>query len=206
MSIAGPFLDGSFSRNNQFSATLTPDSATPEGALLWFIVGSQVVDTANLTITDTASNTWELQAFNQLPGTGATFIMAISRAAHALTTSDVITLDSDVRANWDGILCHHTGAQGNIYSRDLEYFESLTPQATCRANTGMTLFATIAVAGPRNDGFTQDSNWSADQKTSLTGNVTVHACGRNSTVLGNYTYSPVLGTLRKSLMLVASFT
>lgn len=205
--IQGPFLDGSFSRNNQFNVSVSPGAATPAGALLWIVAGTAVADTANVSVTDTKGNVWEIQAFNQLPGTGATILVAIARNAAALGTGDFVTITSDIRGNWDGILFHHTGAVGAIFSRDLEYFDANTtaPSATCQAQENQTLVAIAAVAGPRSDAYTQDGNWSADQKTSLTGNVTAHCSGRVPSIAGAYSYAPVLGVARKTFLMIAAF-
>lgn len=207
MSISGPVICGDFSQNNKTSLTFNPLAAVPAGALIWIVAGSNVSDSANLTFTDTQGNNYELQAFNQLPGTGVTFIEALVRNANALATTDTITLTSDTRANFDGAMYFHTGALGNIFSRDVEFFQTVNPIANVSAQAGMELFGAIAVAGPSSDAFTNDVNFGPDQKIKLaTTNATIHASDRSPVpVAGPYSFAPVLGTARKSMIILHAF-
>lgn len=207
MAIQGPFLAGGISRNNQFSATISPTVNIPQGALIWLIGGTDVADTADLTLTDTAGNTWVFQVFVQPPGVPGSMIVAYTRLANALPTSGSLTLSSSIRGNWDFNLYYHTGADGSIFSTDIQFIDtSVSPVARCFGQAGMTLFGTVGVRGPSSDGFTPDPNWGADQKGNLSRtNVTLHASGRVAPTEDWYTYAPTLGTARRSLIFAGAF-
>ena len=207
MPASGPFLSGSFSQNNRTSITFSPSLAIPAGALIWLIAGTDVADTETVTVTDSAGNEYVNQVFVAPPGVPGTILVAVARNAIALPTSGSVTLSSSARGNFDGVLYHHTGARGEIFSTDIQYFDTgTTPVARCYAQAGMTLFGTVAVRGPSADGFTPDPNWGPDQKINIqTTNVTVHASGRVADARDWFTYAPVLGNARRSLIFAGSF-
>ena len=208
MPITGPFLAGGISRNNQFTAPFNPTVNIPAGALIWVIGGTNVDDTADVVVTDTAGNAYVNQAFVGVPGVPGSVLVAIARNANALTTAGQIIITSSVRGDWDANSYFHLGAQGAIASTDVEFIDtSTTPVATVTAlQAGMTLFGTVAVRGPSSDGFTVDAVWGADQKGNIPRtNVTIHAGGRVAPNAGQFSYAPVLGTARRSLIFAASF-
>lgn len=207
MTIAGPFLSGGISRNNQFSATFNPTVNIPAGALIWVVGGTNVADTADVVVTDTAGNEYVNQSFVGVPGVPGSILVAVARNAVALTAAGTITITSSLRGDWDANAYHHTGATGAIFSTDVRFVDTSTaPSATVTGQANMTLFGTLAVRGPSADGFTNDPAWSADQKGTIARtNVTVHASGRLAAADGQFSYAPTLGTARRSLIFAAAF-
>jgi hypothetical protein len=207
MAVAGPFLAGGASQNNRVSVVFSPTVNIPAGALIWLVGGTDVVDTADLTLTDSAGNVWVFQVFVQPPGVPGSMVVAYARLANALPTGGSLTLTSSIRGDWDFNLYYHTGAQGQVFSTDIQFIDtSTTPVARCFGRVGMTLFGTVGVRGPSVDGFTPDASWDADQKGTIPRtNVTIHASGRIADAEDWYTYAPVLGTARRSLIFAGAF-
>lgn len=215
MSLAlGPFLAGGVSRNNQFNASITPGVAIPAGAMVWVVGGSNVVDTAVISIRDSVNNIdFVLNSFVQLPGVAGSIIVASLVVPQGIPANGAITLTSDTRANWDLNCVYFTGAEGAVFSitSPISTVAITNPSGAVKAQPNMNLFAMLAVLGPSSDGFTQDPLWGTDQKGNVARtNVTVHACGRivpaNADELADYTYAPTLGVARRCMTFVASFT
>lgn len=204
----GPIFAGEFSENNKTSFSFSPSVAIPSGAFLWLGLGSQVIDTANVTITDSQNNPWTIQAFNQLPGANATILVAyVLLGPNGLSTTDTITITSDTRANWDGLIEYFTGVEGAVNAADLEFSTNTTPQTNIRGAPGNTLLSILAVLGPSSDAFTPDPNWGPDQKMRIASTqATIHSCGATAPTLGIYPYAPILGTARTAYTFSASFT
>lgn len=210
--MAGPFLSGGVSRNNQFTATIVPTQNIPAGALIWVIGGTSVDDTADVVVTDSSGNTYVNQAFVGVPGIPGSVLVAVARNATAVPTTGSVTVTSSIRGDWDLNTYFHTGATGAIFSTDVEVFDTgTTPVANIMAQNGMTLFGTVGVRGPSADGFMIDPSWGADQKGNINRtNVTIHAGGKVAVVVGQglaqFSYAPVLGTARRSLIFAAAFS
>lgn len=204
----GPVLAGSFSQNNKTSFSFSPSVAVPAGAMLWLGLGSNVVDTANVSITDSQNNNWTIQAFNQLPQAGAATILVawVMVGQNGLATTDTITITSDTRANWDGLIEYITGVGGFINATDLQFSTDTTPQTNVRGAPGDTLLSILAVLGPSSDLFTPDPNWGPDQKMRIASTqATIHSCGATAPTLGIYPYAPILGTARTAYAFSAAF-
>lgn len=56
MSPVNPVIAASVSQNNKTSLSFSPTVQVPVGELVWLALGSNVVDTANVTITDSKNN------------------------------------------------------------------------------------------------------------------------------------------------------
>lgn len=223
---SGPTLAGGVSRNNQFTATITPGVIIPAGAMVWVIGGTNASDSAVLSIKDSVNNVeFNQQAFVSLPGVSGAIVAAYLVVPQSIPAAGTITLTSDTRGNWDLNCVYFTGVEGDVYSQDTQIstVAITNPSTSTRARPAMNLLSLLAVLGPSTDGFTQDPAWGTDQKGSVARtNVTVHASGR--AVPSNapdwdgqtpgaagplppfYTYSPTLGTARRTLVYSAAFT
>lgn len=206
MAISGPVLAGAVYQRNRTSWVLAPTQNVPVGAMLWLVCACNLPDTATITITDSAGNSYFQQVYSQQPGTIGTLIAFIVPKGLALSTLQSITISSDTRGDLLATLYYFTGAQGSLYSTDVEWSAGAQPSATANAIAGMALFAVLGVAGPNNDGFTQAAGWGADLIANVqTVNATIHAGGRLADAGGPFTYAPTLGANRQSVVLVASF-
>lgn len=209
--IEGPFLVGSaFRRNQQPNTPITfaPVTAVPAGAFLVAVLGSSAPDSEPITITDSAGNVYQMNVASQKPGTPLTCVVQLCyEPSLPVPLSGQISMVCGVRCDFGGAVYYFTGAQNYLYSRTIEWGETATPSAIVPVRAGMSSFATLAVAGPDNDVFTQDPNgWSQDIKTGLnTINVTIHATAKHGLAEGNVTYAPTLGSARQSTLCLFGF-
>lgn len=208
--MSGPNYAGGVYQRNRTSWSFNPNQNIPAGAFLILALGCNLPDDTILTISDggNPSNSFNLQVASQQPGTVGTLFVFLTQNAQAITTAQQITISSPTRGDLLATLFYYTGVQGSLYSTDVEWNAGSAPQATVNALAGMQAFAILAVAGPNNDGFTNDHNWGADLKPSIsTVNATIHACGHAVVNAdGPITYAPTLGSNRQNLLLVASFS
>jgi len=206
--MANPTSIGGAFQRNVTSLTFHPSAALPAGALLFLSVGTNAPDTATITIQDTQGNNYQTQVASQQPGTSAQFLvnLVVPQGAKALTTADTITLTSSARADFAMSGYFFTGVQGGLFSSDVEWFNATNLSYSVNAQAGMQLFATLGVAGPSTDTFTQDAAWGPDVLSGIaTTTFTVHASGRLAPTDGAYTWNPTLGTARRSVGLLVAF-
>lgn len=204
--MSGPNYAGGIYQRNRTSWTFSPNQNIPVGATLFLAMGGSVPDGDVVTVSDTKGNSYNVQVNSQQPGTVGTLFVYVAKVTAALTPLDTITITSATRSDLLSNLFFYTGVSGNIYSTDVEWNAGAQPQATVQAVAGMNVLAILAVAGPNNDGFTNDPNWGADLLPGIsTVNATIHACGRAAVADGPVTYAPTLGSPRQSVLLVASF-
>lgn len=209
--IEGPFLVGSAFRRNQQPNTpfgFSPVTPVPAGAFLFAVLGSSAPSTEEITVTDSAGNVYVAQVSSQKPGTPFSNIVQVCYdPALPVPTSGQISFSCRVRADFGGAMYFFTGAQNYLYSSSVIWDDTTTPKAVVPVRDGMSAFASLAVAGPDNDVFTQDPNgWLPDIKAGLnTINTTIHATAKHGLATGDVAYQPTLGSARASVLCLFGF-
>lgn len=224
MTIAGPTLVGSaFGRNQTANSPLTfhPAATVPVGSFLVLLLGTDAPDTSTCALSDNKGNSYAAQvnltSDPNNPGFAVSVFFCTQTTVQLLTT-DTISMSCDVRSSYGGAMYSFSGTQnaangGGVYSL-LTKFSSewsatpLNPNGTVLARTGDSVFSCLAVAGPNNDVFTQDTNgWAADlQSAAGNFNAALHATAKHNIASdGNVSWSPTLNNARNAVMAMFSF-
>ena len=210
--MADPISIGGVVGRNVNSLTFNPSVAVPAGALLFISVGTNAGDSANITIADSivlpaTPNAYSILVNSAQQGTNAALFLFISPIVTSLSTSQTITLNSNIRADYGISGYLFTGLTGAVLSCDVEWFATTTPVYNIPlAQAGMQLFGVVALAGPSSDVFTQDPNWGPDVTSGLQSTtITIHGCGRMAPTAGSYSWAPILGTARQSVGFACAF-
>lgn len=210
MTAFGPTVAGDGAQNNTTTFSFKPSANIPAGSFVWVAGITNVADSATVTPSDGAGNTWVLQSFNQPPGSSFSIIGAWSVLTHAISTTQSIELASSARGNFAAVAVFYGGAQGFIDSYTVDFFDTVSPVLSLPStypNGVDTLLAMLVVGGPNTDTFTQDANFSTDVGSGIgNNNFALHGGGSQSDGLGGGAqYAPTLGTLRQSLGFLVAF-
>ncbi|MBA0085645.1 MAG: hypothetical protein HRJ53_11670, partial [Acidobacteria bacterium Pan2503] len=173
-----------------------------------------VPDTANISVTDSAGNVYNLIAFNAIGSTGAAIIAACALFTNPLATNQNIIVNSDVQGPFSACGVYYGGAQGSIGCAATTVQNTVTPVISLpRVFPNDSVVALMGVHGPNTDPFTQDGNYSADIGAGFGNNVfALH--GGGATVPSDappapdgmaFSYTPTLGVAREALLFMASF-
>lgn len=231
MAITGPFLIGSVFGRNQ--AANTPMSfntlqAVPVGSLLFGLWGTDAPDTADCQMSDAAGNSWSRQVQSMDPNnTGFMTNLFVCQPTTQINQGQSISMLCTVRASYGGPVYMFSGAQGSLTGMLVKWSSEwavtpLAPNGAVNARLGQSVFAVLAVAGPNNDVYTPDANFSADQKVSASNfNATIHACARHNipssgagivpaigvddASIRGVTFAPTLGSARQGAMALVAF-
>ncbi len=222
MAVTGPVLVGSAFRRNQAPNTpfsFNPVVPVPAGAFLVYEFGGTISNpvTAVCSFTDSVGNVYD-PLVNLSGPTGSPFFVSLyvcSRAI-ALAVTDTVTYQCSERVDLGGAMYYYTGSTGftntPTITTELVKWSSewsatpLNPNGTISVRAGDSVHAGLVIAGPNNDVFTQDSNFSADiQQAAGNFNATVHCTARHNVSAGTVTYSPTLNASRQGLMMLLGF-
>lgn len=217
MAITGPVLLGSqFQRNQQANQPLSFNVAqnVPVGSVLFGVWGTDAPDTADCQMSDAAGNNWTRMVQSMDPNnTGFMTNVFFCKTTAQINSGQAISMLCTVRASFGGPVYMFSGAQGSLTGSLVKWSSEwsgtpLAPNGQVFARAGQSVFACLAVAGPNNDVFTQDSNFGADVTASATGfNATVHGTARHAVPIdGNYTYAPTLNNARQGVMAMLAFS
>lgn len=223
MTIAGPSLVGSaFGRNQAGNSPLTfhPAATVPVGSFLVLLLGTDAPDTSTCTLSDSKGNSYvaqvNLTSDPNNPGLSVSVFFCIQTTVQLLTT-DTISMNCDVRSSYGGAMYSFSGTQnaangGGVYSMLTKFASEwsatpLNPNGAVPARAGDSVFACLAVGGPNNDVFTQDTGWAADlQAAAGNFNATLHATAKHNIASdGSVSWSPTLNNSRNAVMCMFSF-
>lgn len=230
MAISGPVLIGSaFQRNQAANSPLSfnANQNIPVGSTLFGVWGTDAPDTADCQMSDAAGNIWSRQVQSLDPNnTGFMCNIFVCQTTAQINSGQAISMLCPVRSSYGGPVFMFSGARSSLFSSLVRWSSEwaatpLAPSGQTRVAPGMSVFASLAVAGPNNDVFTQDANFAGNVVVSATGfNVTIHGTARHNVQLGQpgvsvdpdnadlllCTYAPTLGTARQGTLVMFGFS